>query len=293
MNSIYLTYIIVFVVLTVGFYNITLSVLQVPTNKANKTMLKVANQGKISRSLSEYTVVVISNFIANFVYLTDYKRSKLKSTLVSAKISMKPEIYVARAIAKSLMLLIFIIPCYFILPIMIPLVILLFVLKYFSEMQYADEVCSKNKEKIEYELPRFSSTIAQELINTRDILQILENFSASVNGILREELEITIADMRTGNYQKALLKMEKRVNSTMLSEILRGLISSINGDDNVIYFKMLSMKLKDVELLKLKGEANKRPKQIQRYSMLLLFTFIGTYVVMLGLQLFESMNKMF
>ena len=57
---------------------------------------------------------------------------------------------------------------------------------------------------------------------------------------LRQELEITIADMKSGNEETALTRLESRIGSTMLSDVVRGLISVKRGDNGVMYFEMLN-----------------------------------------------------
>ena len=84
----------------------------------------------------------------------------------------------------------------------------------------------KRREEIEFELPRFVATITQELMASRDILSMLETYQKNAGPALRNELAITTADMRTGNYEAALTRLEARVSSAMLSDVVRGLTVS-------------------------------------------------------------------
>mgnify|MGYP007098958406 CR=1 FL=1 len=63
-------------------------------------------------------------------------------------------------------------------------------------------------------------------------------------------------DCRYGirNEENALTRMESRIGSTMLSDVVRGLISVKRGDNGIMYFQMLSMTFKQLELQKLKLE---------------------------------------
>lgn len=99
--------------------------------------------------------------------------------------------------------------------------------------------------------------------------------------------------MRSGSYETALTRFESRLNSPMLSDIVRGLISVLRGDDAVIYFAMLSHDMKQMELQKLKQQAMKIPAKIRKYSALMLFCFVGLYMVVLVYQLIISMTMMF
>lgn len=285
--------IVVAICFFMGIYMISLDLLKIPTKKMNKTMLQVFEQNNKKVSFIELFITETSTKLSKFIKLSEYRRNKLESTLYSAKINLSPEMYISKAILKSLMILILLVPTQLILPIISPIVIIIAILKYFSEMQGLQEIVKKNREEIEYELPRFASTISQEINYTRDVVKILDNYSTSVSGVFREELKITVADMYTGNIQKALLNMEKRVNSTTLSEISRGLIGIVNGDDNVYYFQMLSYNLKKIEELRLEGEALKRPEKINKYSKLLLVGFFSIFGVVIAMQLVESMSKLF
>ncbi len=276
-----------------GVYLISLDLFKVPTKKASTTLLKYFKQGIKKTTIAEVTVTEISQRLSKYIYINKYKKSKLKNTLHSAKIKISPELYIARALTKGMLLSACAIPTYLVYPKVSILFVVLGIYKYYEEVKYAEKIVEKNKKVIEYELPRMCATINQELKQTRNIIAILENFKGSVCDTFKEELEITIADMRTGNRQKALLNFEKRINSTMLSEITRGLIGIENGDNNITYFEMLSYNLKKVEELNLEGEAMKVPKKIKKYSLLVFVACACIFFVAVGLQLIKSMNAMF
>ena len=50
--------------------------------------------------------------------------------------------------------------------------------------------------------------------------------------------------MKSGSHEAALTRFESRVGISSLSEVIRGLIGVLRGDDGVIYFQMLSHDLK-------------------------------------------------
>ena len=136
---------------------------------------------------------------------------------------------------------------------------MLAVLVYFKEIQKAEKHMESRREEIETELLRFVSTVEQELASSRDVLSILEGFKKNTAPAFADELGITCADMRSGGYEVALMRMEARVNSPQLSDVVRGLISVIRGDNGKMYFQMLSHDFKQMELRKLKAKAQKIP----------------------------------
>ena len=110
---------------------------------------------------------------------------------------------------------------------------------------------------------------------------------------LRRELDITVADMRSGNYEVALTRLESRVGSSMMSDVTRGLISVIHGDKTDVYWGNLVLKFSDYQRTLLKNEANKAPKRVRKLSMALLFCFMLIYVVVIGQVLLSSLGGMF
>ena len=110
---------------------------------------------------------------------------------------------------------------------------------------------------------------------------------------LGHELDVTIADMVTGNYENALLRFQNRIGSTMLSDIIRGLIGTLRGADQQMFFKMLTFDMRQIEQNNLKKEAAKRPKQMQKYSMMMLFCILLIYVVVLSVEVVGSLGSFF
>ena len=137
---------------------------------------------------------------------------------------------------------------------------------YFNETGKPDKLIQARREEIEYELPRFVATITQELMASRDVLNMLESYQRNAGKAMKRELAITIADMRTGNFEAALTRFESRISSAMLSDVVRGLIGVIRGDDGVVYFRMLSHDMKQIEIQRLKHLAMERPPKIRKYS---------------------------
>ena len=167
------------------------------------------------------------------------------------------------------------------------------ILMWFSTYQKAFDIVKKRKKLIEAELPRFAVSIQQGLSTDRDVLKLLISYRRIAGPHLGKELDTTIADMKTGNYENALLHLQNRVGSTMLSDIVRGLIGTLRGDDQQMYFKMLVFDMRQIEQNNLKKEAAKRPKQMQKYSMMMLFCILLIYVVVLSVEVVSSIGSFF
>ena len=172
-------------------------------------------------------------------------------------------------------------------------VVVLAILTYFKESRKAEEKVSERRDKIESELPRFVATIEQELASSRDVLTILENYKRHAGAEFAAELDILAADMRSSSYEAALVRFEGRIASPMLSDIVRGLIGVLRGDDGRMYFQMLSHDLKQLELQRLKAKAAKIPPKIRVFSFVMLACFMLTYIVVIVYEIIRSLGGLF
>ena len=286
-------YIILFLGFAFGLYFIVADRFKIPYLKSSKAIM---NMGRSDRKLTtaiEAIIMDLSIKLSRFIPMDRYKKNRLSATLKAAGISMTPECYQAHAILKALAVGLLIIPCLLIFPLMAIAVALLSVLVYFKEYQKADNQMQERRGEIETELLRFVSTMEQELKTSRDVLSILESFKKTTTPALADELGITCADMRSGGYEVALMRLEARVNSPQLSDVVRGLISVIRGDDGVMYFQMLAHDFKQMELRKLKAQAQKIPGKIRIFSLIMLMCFLATFLIVIAVQVIQSLGVMF
>lgn len=231
--------------------------------------------------------------LAPHIHMDEYKHSRLKNTLNAAGLGMTPEEYTAFAIVKAAAVMLGVIPCLFLFPLLALVVILLAVMVYFKEIRRADEKLSGKRDEIESELPRFVATITQELANSRDVLSMVEHYKQNAGATFAAELDILTADMRSGSYEAALTRFEARFNSPLLSDVVRGLIGVLRGDDGVHYFQMLAHDMKQLELQRLKAKAIKIPPKIRVFSFILLMCFLVTYLAIIIFQILNSLSGMF
>lgn len=278
---------------SIGLFFILLDLCKIPTKRAIKIFLAVSKKGIKKSKLLEVLVLELSEKLGRFIKMGDYKKRKLMMTLRSANINKTPETFIATAYVKSGMTLLSVVPALLIIPLLAPVIVVVAILIYFKEIGNADEILKKSRSAVEYELPRFVSTLTQELHASHDVLAILETYKKNTTGAFKRELDITIADMKSGNLESALTRFETRIGSSMLSEVVRGLVGTIRGDNNIVYFQMLSHDFKQIELQRLKAEVMKRPARIRRYSMMLLGCFVMTYLVVMVLQIIVSMGDLF
>jgi Flp pilus assembly protein TadB len=279
--------------LSLGLFFIFSDVLKFPRLKTIIAIHNAQRQDKKKAKTIDTIILDIAIKLSKFMKLDEYKRKRMEYTLKAAGTQFTPEVYIAKAYVKAGLILVGIVPALYIFPLIAPVITFLAIAVYFKEIKSADEKLKSRREVIENDLPRFVSTIEQELRATRDVLSILERYKKHASEILSKELEITCADMRSGSYEAALTRFETRLNSPQLSEIVRGLISVMRGDNGIVYFQMLSHDLKILELQRLKTIATKRPAKIRKYSFLLVACFMITYLVVMGVQIMNSLNGLF
>lgn len=281
------------VLFAAGLFFILADALKLPTMGSTKAMLSAGKQGKKASKTVEVYLMSGAVKLSKIIRMDEYKKSRMANILKSAGISMTPEVYTAYAIVKAGAILLGVIPCLVIFPLLSPVLVFLAVLVYFKETRKADEQLKAKREQIERELPRFVATIEQELKSSRDVLSILEHFKKNAGVAFAAELDIVTADMRSSSYEAALTRFEARLNSPQLSDVVRGLIGVLRGDDCVVYFQMLAHDFKALELQRLKGEAQKIPPKIRVFSFIMLMCFLFTYLVIIALEIMKSLGGMF
>lgn len=277
-----------------GVYNLSCAFVDVPTAKTSRVMMLAKKQtGTGDEKLADVYITKIAEKLSPVLKLDPIKRNKLAAALHIAGMNLTPESYTMKAFLTALLTLLAGLFLLLLMPMAGFAVMGLSVLMWFSTYYQVFDIVKKRKKLIEAELPRFAVSIQQALSTDRDVLKLLISYRRIAGPHLGQELDTTIADMRTGNYENALLHLQNRVGSTMLSDIVRGLIGTLRGDDQQMYFKMLVFDMRQIEQNNLKKEAAKRPKQMQKYSMMMLFCILLIYVVVLSVEVVGSLGGFF
>lgn len=281
------------VLLALGLFFVLADILKLPTIKASKAMINTGKQDKKLFKTVEALLLDVAFKLSKLIRMDEYKKNRMKNILKASGIQMTPEAYTAYAYVKAGAILLGIVPCLLLFPLLSPMMVFLSAAVYFKESRRADEYLKAKRDQIENELPRFVATIEQELKNSRDVLSILENFKKNASTAFAGELDMVCADMRSSSYEAALTRFEARLNSPQLSDVVRGLIGVLRGDDGAIYFKMLAHDFKLLELQRLKTQAQKIPPKIRIFSFLMLMCFLLTYLIIMALEILKSLGGMF
>ena len=233
--------------LFLGMFFLAADLLKVPYMKTEKALLDTVRKNKKGSAALDAFMLQGAMKLSHVIRMDEYRKSRMKNVLKATGIKMTPEVYQAYALTKAGLLLVGIIPCLIFFPLLTPIVVFLAVMVYFKEIQRADEMLKSKRKSIEDELPRFVANLEQELQNNRDVLSMVENFRKNAGAEFGEELGVLVADMRSSSYEAALTRFEARLNSPMLSDVVRGLVGVLRGDNSVVYFQMLAHDFKQLD----------------------------------------------
>lgn len=277
---------------SVGLFLVLADVFQIPTVLTLKAMSSAGKRERKKGKSLEMFLMDGAVLVGRHLPMNPHKMARLAATLRAAGIDMSPETYSAYVYLKSGAVLLGIIPCMLVLPLASVMVVMVALMVYFKEAGKPDEMLRAKREEIESEMSRFASTIEQELKNSRDVLSILENYKKNAGEKFAQELDIVCADMRSSSYEAALTRFEARLNSAQLSDVVRGLIGVLRGDDSAVYFQMLVHDFKQIEIRRLKERAQKIPPKIRKYSFIMLSCFMVTYMFIIVYEIIKSMGTM-
>lgn len=275
-----------------GLFLVLADVLKIPTVMTMRAMSSAGKREQKKGRTLEVFLMDGAVLAGRHLPMNPHKKARLAATLRAAGMDMAPETYSAYVYIKAGCVLLGVVPCIMILPLASVAVVMAALMVYFKEAGKADELLRAKREEIESEMSRFASTIEQELKNSRDVLSILENYKKNAGEKFAQELDIVCADMRSSSYEAALTRFEARLNSAQLSDVVRGLIGVLRGDDSAVYFQMLVHDFKQIEIRRLKERAQKIPPKIRKYSFLMLMCFMISYLYIIVYEIIKSMGTM-
>ncbi len=277
----------------IAMYFILADLFKIPYMRTSKAVNNLAKQQNEKTSSIDVWLSNVAAFFAKHLHINEFKRMQLESDLRTAQMNISPEMFTANAIVKSLIVGIFAIPMLFIFPILSPIIIFLAFILYRMNVKGIARRIKAKRARIEYELPRLVFKIEKTLKHSRDVVYMLESYSLSAGPELKHELDITVADMRSGNHEVAITRLEGRVGSPLMSDVCRGLISIIRGDETQTYWASLAMKFSDIQRQQLRLEAQKIPGKVKKLSMSLLVCFMLMYIVVIVAQIIGSVGVLF
>jgi hypothetical protein len=291
MNYVFILCSLFFIFFFIGLYNLVVSAGKVPPYGKLKALYLAARENKSDTGRAETYINLLADDLAKLLPAGQTRRRETKERdlrLIGGPASYN--VFISRIILKSAIILLPGIVCLFLLPILAPVFAAICVFYALAEYRKPAKLLTAKRSAIEDELPRFCLTVTQRLKRDRDVLAMFRDYRKTSGEHLQRELDITISDMSSGSIEIALERLDRRVGSGMLSDIVRGLLGVIRGDNDIIYFEFLSHDFKAIEISRLKTEVGKRPGKVKKYSFLLLGCVFALYSVVLVYALLGALS---
>ena len=277
----------------IAAYFLLADALKLPTVRTSRAVNNLSKRQTDKTSSLDVWLGNFASSLARHLPMNEYRREELSADLKTAQMEVTPEQYTANAIVKALLIGVLAIPTLFVSPILSPIILFLAFVLYRMNIKSVKVRIGSKRSRIEADLPRLVATIYKKLDYQRNILDILTDFSKHARPEMKHELDITIADIRSGNEEAAVTRLESRVGSPMMSDVCRGFYTMINGDVADNYWSSLEIKFSEIQRQRLKAEAAKVPRKVRRLSMCLLVCFMLIYVVVIVAQIMSSVGVMF
>ena len=214
----------------IAAYFLLADALKLPTVRTSRAVNNLSKRQTDKTSSLDVWLGNFASSLARHLPMNEYRREELASDLKTAQMEVTPEQYTANAIVKALVIGVLAIPTLFFFPILSPIILFLAFVLYRMNIKSVKVRIGSKRSRIEADLPRLVATIYKKLDYQRNILDILTDFSRHARPEMKHELDITIADIRSGNEEAAITRLESRVSSPMMSDVCRGFYTMINGD---------------------------------------------------------------
>lgn len=117
-----------------GLFMIFANVLKIPSLKTSKAVMTAGREDKKISKTIDTLLVETAGRIGKIFRMDKYKRNRLEKTLRSAGIKMTPKAFTVYAMLKALGICLLAVPCSFLFPLVISLIVILAVAVYFKEI---------------------------------------------------------------------------------------------------------------------------------------------------------------
>lgn len=277
--------ILIFGCLFIGFYSVLAILFKLP--KWGAVIYKQEKEKKKIGFLQNAAKIA-----APHIPLNKIKEAELQKQLKAARLEETPREFVAQLWLSTGFFVLLAVLLGIIQPFLavVPSAIALFA--YFRKKEQIDIKIKKRTQEIEKATPRFVSYASNRLRTEHNMINIIDDFNSNESGALSEELAITVADMRTGNQEQAIERFQERIHSPIITELCRGMLSAMRGEDVTVYFENLNKKLIALWGQRLRLQLLKKEPKISRMSMILVGCSLVSTVVVLLVFVLQALTTM-
>lgn len=287
-----MVYLLIFILLTGGIFAVVSQLLGLPPGSTSRGV-KIATHKDHSpmEFVNEYFILPFVKVLSPLVRMAEFKEKRMGIQLARAGISLTPKEYVARSflMAGSALVLSGLLLS-LTMSNMLPVSAILAVLVYFHfNSEIKDRLKAKDR-LIEAELPKFVRAIVQGLKTEKDVIKLLETYQTIAGDGLRYDIEVLIMDLKSGNFEDAMIAFDKRVGNAYVSRLTKALISVNRGDnqDSTLNYLISDMGLLAKETMQ--RELNKRPGRVKMLIIPIVLVAVGTLFYVIGMHLFNSLG---
>lgn len=252
------------VLMSFALYCLLANILKIPSFKNAGNISKHTKANKVVKKPFSF-LSTLSKPLSAYIKLNITRKTKLEFNLSNVS-TETPEQYTARLIFTCAFILLFAIPLAFISWWLTIIPIIAAILAYIIIESELKDAAFKHHELIDEEIPRFVENFSHSIKTNRNVLTIFERYTQNYDTYLSKEILKTIADMRTGSQEIALQRFELRMNNTTLSQLTRGILATMHGEDMTIYFDELVFKMSAIRKQRLTAKALKIKPKISALS---------------------------
>lgn len=204
-----------------------------------------------------------------------------------------PKVYLLRLTAQSLCWSL--LGCIMLLrsPLLFLLCIAYAAFSHYLALHDLKEKYQQYQSEVEKDLPKLCSVINARLRSTKNVQAILESFLPIASAAMKGEITLTIADMKTGSAELALHRMETRLASSKVSDVVRGLISVLHGDDQSLYFQAKQHQMNNDCMTIRKKEIQQRSMKMTMPGLLAFLFFFILLIYPLAIRTSQVAGQLF
>ena len=274
-----------------GLYRLVQALFGLPSSWSIKAVRNIHGKCKWIERL-QTVLLPLARLISKVLHMSEYKVKRMKADLARLCITQSPREFVGTAMAKALLLAL--IGLLFIslgMPWLALLTAVASLLSYFQSMQTVRKRVEALNREIEGELPRLVETLNYALQDNRDLLAFFEKYRKVAGKALGPELDRLIVDMKTGNQEAALRRMDARLGLPSFAALCAILCGVHQGVDQHVSLLVLEQDLRTKEREMLRRTMAKRPFRIKAASFILTVLMILLFLVPLALLIIRNIQS--
>jgi hypothetical protein len=276
--------------LAYGLYVAVHAALGLPSHKAVEAVRNIHGRRELTKRLQN-ALLSLAKLLSKLFPMSEYKARRMEADFSRLRVKQTPQEFVSTAMARSLL---FAILGLLFIPLGIPLLALLTaataLLAYFQSMQTIRKRVEAQNHEIEAELPRLVETLNYTLQDNRDLLEFFEKYRKVAGKALGSELDRLLIEMKTGNQEAAMRRMDARLGLPSFAALCAVLCGVNQGVDQHTSLLVLEQDMRAKERETLRRSMEKRPGRIKAASFILTMLMILMFMVPLVLLIIHNLQ---